>query len=475
MNLSGFKKKDFLAAFCIGGAHSGCGKTTVTLGIMAALVQRGYVVQPFKTGPDFIDPGHHQRVTGRDSHNLDGWMLDRAINRELFGRYAAGADVVVVEGAMGLFDGFAGNDESGSTAQMAKWLGLPVVLVIDARSMARSAAALAAGYANFDPGLVLQGVIFNRVGSDRHAQILREALQDTEIKLYGCLPREDKLLIPSRHLGLVTDDDLDPDSKAVRVKALLSWIEKHLDLDGLIRDATPARPVAGSFQLTVNTRIRLERPKVRIGIAWDRAFCFYYQENLRLLHEAGAELIHFSPLEAQTLPEGVQGLYIGGGYPELYCRQLSENRSLLKAVRGFAMRGGPVYAECGGFMYLMQNIRTAEGQLFPMGGIFNLRSEMTARRKALGYREVITIRPSILGPKGIRIRGHEFHYSHVRDVPPDLDQVYAMNNRSGSSVPGEGYLIRNTLGSYVHLHWGSNRDVALSFVEFCRKVNIGQY
>jgi cobyrinic acid a,c-diamide synthase len=457
--------------FVIAGAHSGCGKTTVTLGIMAALVQRGYVVQPFKTGPDFIDPGHHRRVTGRASHNLDGWILDRANNRALFERSVKGADVAVVEGAMGLFDGFAGNDEAGSTAQIAKWLGLPVILVIDVRAMARSAAALATGYARFDPDLSIKGVVLNRVGSDRHRLILQDAMQAAGIKLYGCLPYENEIVIPSRHLGLVTDDDFKRDPEQARV--LSSWIEKHLDLNAMIRDVANQKCYSESSSDNSGILVKPEKPKVRIGIARDRAFCFYYQENLRLLQESGGELIAFSPLDDKGLPQGIQGLYIGGGYPELYCRKLSENSPMLKAIREFSMMGGPVYAECGGFMYLMKELFTAEDESFSMCGVFDLKSEMTPRLKALGYREVATGRHTILGPKGIKIRGHEFHYSQVRGDHFHSDQIYEIRDRTGSWARGEGYIRNNTLGSYVHLHWGSNRNVASNFVAFCREANIG--
>ena len=222
-----------IPAFLIAGTHSGCGKTTVSLGVMAALVNRGLKVQPFKVGPDFIDPGHHRRITGRDSHNLDGWVMDRPQNREIFSRGMGNADAVVVEGVMGLFDGFNGDDESGSTAQMAKWLDMPVILVIDARSMARSAAAVASGFHDFDPDLPLGGIIFNRVGSENHAQILKDAVSGMKnLPVFGCLPRDKNLKMPSRHLGLVTDEDLKKSDE--RPEKLARWIEANVDLDGLL-------------------------------------------------------------------------------------------------------------------------------------------------------------------------------------------------------------------------------------------------
>jgi cobyrinic acid a,c-diamide synthase len=299
------KTNKAIPALCIAGTHSGCGKTTVSLGIMAALVKRGLVVQPFKVGPDFIDPGHHRRITGRDSHNLDGWMMSRDYNRDILTRYSRDADMAVVEGVMGLFDGFSGSDESGSTAQMARWLDLPVILVIDARSMARSAAALALGFSRFDPDLPLKGIIFNRVGSEAHAEMIADAMSSVpDIPVLGYLPRDEGLEIPSRHLGLVTDEDFSADKD--RIAKLGRWIEDNMDLDylmGLLPEVGNQRSDGVSFSSNIG-----RDHKIKIGIARDEAFCFYYPENLRLLEEAGAELIPFSPLRARRLPDGIIGI-----------------------------------------------------------------------------------------------------------------------------------------------------------------------
>lgn len=454
------KNDENVAAIAIAGTHSGCGKTTVSLGIMAALTRRGHTVQPFKVGPDFIDPGHHRRVTGRDSHNLDGWMMTQPYNQEIFSRYSCDADVSVVEGVMGLFDGFSGKDETGSTAQMAKWLDVPLFLVIDARSMARSAAAIALGFSRFDKKLSISGIIFNRIGSDGHADIIDEAMSElSDVPVFGYLPREDGLEIPSRHLGLVTDEDFSIDQK--RVDRLAHWIESNLDLDSLI---TTMQSSISDPTYRSSTR----RGKIKIGLARDEAFCFYYSENLRLLREAGAELIPFSPIHDKRLPEDISGIIFGGGYPELHCKALSENRAMLKEIKDYGQKGRPIYGECGGFMYLMNEIRDLQGEGYPMVGLFPMISVMEQRLKSLGYREIVTKEPSVLGPTDTRIRGHEFHYSHVIETRQASASIYKMTDRKATDKGEEGFMKKNVLGSYVHLHWGSNPEVAEHFVNFCR-------
>lgn len=462
------EKRVKIARLCIAGTHSGCGKTTVSMGIMAALVRRGYTVQPFKVGPDFIDPGHHRRITGRDSHNLDGWIIDPEHNRQIFERYGHDAHVSVVEGVMGLFDGSSGSDEAGSTAQMAKWLDLPVVLVIDARAMARSAAAVALGFSRFDPDLSLKGIIFNRVGSKGHAQVIEDAVRSsTELPVFGCLPHNEGLEIPSRHLGLVTDEDFGMGENLIR--QLARWIENNVDMVRLMESLDlPDITAVQAIQTATNAH-RHPEAKTRIGIAMDEAFCFYYSENLRLLEEAGAKLIPFSPLHSRHLPEGINGLILGGGYPELHCEMLSQNRQLLAEIREFGLSGRPIYSECGGFMFLTKEIQDLEGHIFPMAGIFPMRAKMGGRLRALGYREVITQNESILGAKGTKIRGHEFHYSRIYNMEPNPECIYTMTDRKAGFQAEEGFVQNRVLGSYVHLHWGSNPEVAKNFVDYCRR------
>uniref|UniRef100_A0A7V4G939 Cobyrinate a,c-diamide synthase n=1 Tax=Desulfobacca acetoxidans TaxID=60893 RepID=A0A7V4G939_9BACT len=444
----------------IAAPHSGAGKTTVTLGLLAACRRRGLSVQPFKVGPDFIDPGHLARVSGRVCRNLDGWLLRREDNLASFARHARDAHLAVVEGVMGLFDGYGGMTEAGSTAQMAKWLGLPVLLVVDARSMARSAAALVHGFATFDPDLPLAGVIFNRVGSPTHLEYLSQALEQAgAVPCFGGLPREAALAIPERHLGLVTTEDhpLGGDY----VERLADLMEEHLDLDGLLA-ALPPVP------LHEEAPPRCPPATVRLGVARDRAFCFYYPENLEWLARFGAEIVPFSPLEDRNLPE-VHGLYLGGGYPELFARQLSANFAMRRAVRERAAAGLPIYAECGGLMYLSREIHDLEGRSHPMAGVLPFGVRMFPRLKALGYREVTLTADSLLGPGGTRLKGHEFHYSEIITEPPDLPRIYELTPRRGGPPRQEGYSIHQVLASYVHLHFGSNPEAARHFADRCRR------
>jgi len=447
-----------LKGIVIAGTHSGCGKTTVSLGLMAALKRRGLRVAPFKVGPDFIDPGHHARITGRTSRNLDGWMLARAYNLEAFRKSCADAELAVVEGVMGLYDGSDGKTENGSTAQMAKWLGLPVLLVVDARSMARSAAALVQGFENFDPTLRFAGVVFNRLGSPRHLDYLREAVEGAvRMPCLGGLLREDAIAMPERHLGLVTREELPWDEAAVG--RLADCIEAAIHVDKLLTDLPeiavraavpvgPARP-AGA---------------VRIGVARDPAFCFYYPDNLELLEGSGAQLLFFSPIQDACAPPDLDGIYIGGGYPELFAERLAANESMRRQIRTHSLAGMPIYAECGGFMYLCSELQDQQGRSFPMVGGFPFKTRMLPRLKALGYREVRLARTTILGTGGAVIRGHEFHYSEMLAPPSGTDAVYRIAGRDGIQSAPEGHLARRTLGSYIHLHFGSAPQAAEALV-----------
>lgn len=449
----------------IAAAGSGSGKTTVALALMAALRRRGRAVAPFKVGPDFIDPGHHAAACGRPSRNLDGWMLDRETSRGIFARGATDAEVAVVEGVMGLFDGYDGRSEAGSTAQMAKWLDLPVLLVVDARSMARSAAALVQGFERFDPDLRFAGVLFNRIGSPRHLAHLREALEGhVRMPCLGGLLRDERLRMPERHLGLVTAEDHPLDRAAL--DTLADWIEAGCDLDSLVAGMEPVtaspspwpHPAAGPSPA---------KGRARIGVARDRAFCFYYPENTELLEMAGAEVVWFSPLEARFLPGDLDGLYLGGGYPELHAAALSDNAALREQVARASRDGMPIYGECGGFMYLCRALEDADGVRHPMAGCFPFVARMTPRLRSLGYREARLERDTLLGPAGRTLRGHEFHYSELAAVDPAIPTAYRVTGRGDAAGREEGYLVHNTLGSYLHLHWGSRPEAAADFVAAC--------
>ncbi|HEY5673993.1 MAG TPA: cobyrinate a,c-diamide synthase [Malonomonas sp.] len=439
----------------IAAPSSGSGKTSLTLGLMALLRRRGIVVAPFKVGPDYIDPGHQAAVCGRTANNLDSFFCDQPQVREIYQRGCGGAQIAIVEGVMGLFDGVSGDSEEGSSAQIAKWLGLPVVLVVDAKAQARSFAALVKGFCEFDPDLQIAGVIANRVGSDRHCQMLQDALQSTPglPPLLGCLPRSEKIVLPERHLGLVTAEDLPGD----HAEQLADWVEQSLEPAWLqqLTGRVVAPQVVGSAAAVAK--------KLRIGVARDRAFCFYYPENLRLLEAAGAELVEFSPLTAERLPENLAGLYLGGGYPELHAEQLAQNSQLREQIKQSASAGLPIYAECGGFMYLCQSI-----DRHAMCGVFPAQAKMLARRRALGYRQLDFTSDSPLGPAGTQVRGHEFHYSEVT-MPASIARCYAMGRRGGEGLGTEGYRFKNVLGSYVHLHFASNPQIAANFVSFCQQ------
>ena len=366
---------------------------------------------------------------------------------------------------MGLYDGYDGASEAGSTAQMAKWLGLPVLLCVDARSMARSMAAVVLGFTSFDPELTWAGVVANRIGSPRHLDYLRQAVDGLkDISLTGGLGREPRIAMPERHLGLVTADEIRGGDE--EVQRLADWFEAGVNLDRLL-ESLP--------ELSVNPPRTVAAPskdRVRLGVARDEAFCFYYRENLRLLQEAGAELVYFSPIRDPALPPGLNGLYFGGGYPELFARELAENHDLRADIRAFGLAGNPVYGECGGFMYLGRTLTDLGEHSWPMTGLLPADFRMLEKLKALGYRQVSTTVGTPLGPSGLSARGHEFHYSEVTRLDA-CHRAYSCLDRNGSGREVQGYLMGNILASYVHLHFGSNPLLAAGFVESCRTKAIG--
>ena len=470
-------------SFCIAGTQSGCGKTSVTLGLLGAFAQRGLDVRPFKAGPDFIDPAHHSRAlllsgTTRLSHNLDTWMMPQAAVKQLFYEQAHHGDVAVLEGVMGLYDGFSAIEWIGSTADLAKLLGIPVILVVDASSMARSAAALVKGFVSFDPDVHIAGIIFNKVGSARHAQLLREAVQYAlpAIPVLGTLARTEAIDLPSRHLGLIAGHET---SKA-RYQALAEWTRKHIDLDKLLDCASCALP------LQCKKKKQKTVACVRIAVARDAAFSFYYEENLSLLQEYGAELVVFSPLGDKELPQNIQGIYLGGGYPELYAEQLERNSEMRASIRAFSQNNGVVYAECGGFMYLLDALEATGNTTYAMCGVFKGTVVLGERFSALGYREICLTKNTILGTAGDTARGHEFHYSFLKNSL-DEQKVYTVFGRNTgfgrNTVLGrnsdigrnaehflEGYTVQKTLGSYIHLHFASRPELAKNFVMSCAEV-----
>lgn len=433
-----------LLRLVIAAPSSGSGKTTVAAALLAAWRARGRVVQPFKVGPDYIDPTHLARAAGRTPRNLDGWFLDRPELLEVFRRGSVGAEAALVEGVMGLFDGRDALGREGSTAQVARWLDAPVVLVVDARAMAGSVAALVRGFRDHDPRLRLAGVIANRVGSARHAGILAEALAALGVPFFGYLPHDPALALPERHLGLVLagERSLEPEAWARAAGTL--------DVEALWRLAQAAPALELPPHRLPEGRRTL---RARIALARDAAFSFYYLEALELLEQLGAELVPFSPLVDDRLPEDVGAVWIGGGYPELYARELAANRGALEALRRFP---GPVYAECGGLMYLSEALDTPEGR-FSMVGLVPGTARMQSR-PTLGYRHIEALGDGPVARRGWRAKGHAFHYSTRPAVEPAAW-------RRVDGTEREGYLDGRVHASYVHLYFPAAPDMARRFVE----------
>jgi cobyrinic acid a,c-diamide synthase len=461
--------------FTIAGTASGVGKTTVTLSIMAALRKRGLTVQPFKCGPDFIDGGHHSSVCGRKSRNLDGWMLSADANRHIFRTGAAGVEVSVVEGMMGLFDGVDGKSDAGSTAEIAKCLDLPVILVVDASAIARSAAALVHGFETFDPAVKVVGVIFNKVGGPAHYQMLKDALtSNVKAVPLGYLPSDERIRIPERYLGLMTaGENVFPDSA---LSLLGELAEGSIDLDQLLQVANSV-PALRQAAPRNHAESAAAVHSIRLGVARDKAFCFYYEDNLDCLRKAGAEIVDFSPLEDPSLPAALDGLYFGGGYPELFARQLSANGQMLVSMRQAAHEGLPIYAECGGLMYLAKEIVTKDGASFPMAGILPFGVQMTERLVNFGYNEVSFARDCPLGPSGKKARGHSFHCSTIIETSP-IERVYKTRNSMTGREEPEGFSIGNILASYIHLHFLSSPGLADAFVKHVQNAKarpVGQF
>jgi cobyrinic acid a,c-diamide synthase len=434
----------------IAGTSSGAGKTTVATGLIAALVARGLAVGAAKVGPDFIDPGYHGLATGRPSRNLDAWMCGVDAVPPLAGRAAAGADVLVVEGVMGLFDG--SGDPSGpaaSTAHVARLLDAPVVLVVDASSVGGSVAATVHGFATFDPSTRVAGVVLNRVGSDSHEALLRDALAPLGIPVLGALRRDPAYSWRDRHLGLVPVAE-QRDALRRSVATLAGAVARDLDLDAAMALARSAPSVA----VEEPPAARRQGPAV-VAVAGGPAFSFTYPDNLELLAQAGADLVSFDPLADERLPEGATGLYAGGGFPEVYAEALAANRPLLADVRARVGAGLVTWAECGGLLWLA---RSLDGH--PLAGALPADGRMTDRL-TLGYRRARTRFASPLGPAGTELRGHEFHYSTLDPQGDALDW-------SGRTAQGRaGYAGPTLLASYLHVHMGADPTPAERLVAAC--------
>ncbi|MDO8871759.1 MAG: cobyrinate a,c-diamide synthase [Methanoregula sp.] len=417
----------------IAGTHSGCGKTTIASGIMAALTRRGLKVQPFKIGPDFIDPSHHTRICGRNSRNLDPFMMGKEGCINTFIRASEGADIAVIEGVMGMYDGVDGSDIS-STAHVARILKAPVILVVDAKGMSRSVHALIDGFRRYDPTLTFSGVILNSIGSPRHRLMIEPSLT---IPSFGFIPWKEELAVESRHLGLKMAHE------SASMGEFGKIIEENCNLDALLAAAHQSAPLRDM----INTEECEQQAHSKIGVALDEAFCFYYQDNLDNLRKAGAELVFFSPLSG-SLPD-VDAVYLGGGYPELHLAEL-ESSHCTQELKHAADSGMPVYAECGGLMYLTKEIRS--DKTYRMCGILPACAEMTRSIQALGYVKGESIGNLSFLPASLPIKGHEFHYSRIE---PARDARYALRLSRGKGIDGgkDGLISQNVLGCYTHAYF----------------------
>lgn len=447
-----------MKAFLVGGTSSGSGKTTITLGLLRAYARRGLRVQPYKVGPDYIDTGWHTQVTGVASRNLDAFMLPEEAIQRLFHYHTAKADIAIIEGVMGLFDGFGVDPLYCSSAGMAKQLGCPVILVVDGKAVSTSAAATVLGFKHFETSVQIAGVILNNVNSDMHYSMLKEAIElYCQIPVLGRVPVINEINLPSRHLGLVTASE--------QAELDLQWdkladaIEQHLDLDKLAELAE--LPFRGEQTLTLAPDVlQGAGAGLTLALAEDEAFNFYYADNLELLEAAGVNIVRFSPLRDQCIP-ACDLIYLGGGYPEIHAQTLSSNTAMLASIRDAHQRDVAIYAECGGLMYLGESLTTASGDSFPMVGILPGKSRMTSSLKRFGYCQAQALQATLLAEKGDVLRGHEFHYSDFETAEPTVFRF--SKERAGVEIshwPG-GYQTGNTLASYLHVHFLQNPAMLL--------------
>lgn len=477
----------------ISADRSSSGKTTISMGLMAALVSRGYKVQPFKVALDYIDPSYHTEITGRFCRNLDGYLMDENGILDVYTHACeAGekADIAIIEGVRGLYEGFESLSNLGSTAQIAKILNCPVIFVINARSITRSSAALVNGYRNFDPDVEIAGVILNNIGSRRHAEKAKEAIEYyTSVPVIGIVPRDPSMQISMRHLGLMPalegrrrlgDGDFE-----ARLHGIEEIINKGIDVDRFLEVAKSAKPLKkpdnSVFSSIYNTGAFEPKMgvKPKIGVALDEAFNFYYRDNIDLLKLAGAEIVYFSPVKDPSLPE-IDGLYIGGGYPELFAAELEANESMRMDIKKASVAGMPIYAECGGLMYLTEKISTGvpgkgtyhdasmPESTYSMVGALPGHTIM-GQTRVVSYNIGTLNKDCLIGKKGNSFKGHEFHHSEIREIPKNAEFAISLSRGTGIKDDRDGLISGNTLGSYAHLHGVAYRELASSLVETSRK------
>jgi len=452
----------------LAGTHSGVGKTTLATGLMAALKKRERPIQGYKVGPDYIDPSYHAAATGKASRNLDRWLLGEQLP-SVFAQ-SVGESWAVIEGVMGLFDGMTGTAGFGSTADVAKLLHAPIILIVDASSMSRSVAALVHGFNTYDPEVNLQGVILNRVKSVGQEKILREALKDLQIPVLGVLPKEAALHLPERHLGLVPVGE----SGLLEgfIDTLSELVTKHIDLEQVERIMLGAPDLDDSIfvkknNVSIPAKPVTQKTEFRLGVAQDEAFLFYYTDALDLAKELNFNIVPFSPLHDVALPPDLDGIFIGGGFPELHLDLLSKNLTFLDSLRSYVASGKPVYAECGGYMYLGRSITDFEGREFPLAGLIPMKAEMTQRLQGIGYKRGVFREDNFLGPRGTTVQGHEFHYSRVtydQEFPPTYELF-----KGDHFDRMEGYAKDNIVASYLHLHFSGQSELLKHWLTSCSK------
>ncbi len=456
----------------IAGDRSGSGKTTVTLALLAALRTQNIPIQSFKVGPDYIDPMFHSRMTDRPCYNLDPVLTSETYVQQSFYTRTQQLDYALIEGVMGLFDGAAKPMGFGSTAYIAKLLKIPVLLVVNCQSTSQSIAALIHGYRTFDRQVSIIGVVLNKVGSDRHLALLRDAIEPLEIPILGVMRREDQIELPDRHLGLVPTDEL-PQLNQIFEKLsglgiqCFDWPQL---LPLLKVDRKPSLQASVSASAQTNLQSLTVAPVaqgVRIAVARDAAFSFYYADNLELLQSLGAELVFWSPMGDEELPENVQGLYFGGGFPEMFAPTLADNQEVQRSVRRAIAAGIPTYAECGGLMYLCSSIQDFAQQQYPMVGIVPAQA-MMGKQLTLGYRNALAQSVTPMLRKGDRLRGHEFHRStlSVRSMSP-LYSLTRLEQLDSEPPILEGWNSRTFQASYLHLNWGATPELPARWLKAC--------
>lgn len=450
----------------IAGTHSGVGKTTISTGIMAALANRGLKVQGFKVGPDYIDPSYHTAATGRVSRNLDVWLLGNRLVPS-FERAASGADIAIIEGVMGLFDGIKGQGAKGSPAEIALMTEAPVILVMDVRAMGYSTAALLHGFATFDSRVNIAGVILNRIGSASHLAMVKESIASLGVPVVGWLGKDEQLTLPERHLGLVPFGE--NDCQNGYFTHLARVMEQGLNLDRLLQLANKSKARQqganiGCCDSSPADTCRVKLP-VTIAVARDEAFSFYYQDGLDVLSDAGAKIVYFSPLHDRKLPLGTQGVFIGGGFPEQFLPGLAANNSMYRSLQWAHGQRIPIYAECGGLMYLCEKITDFDDNSFSGVGLVPAESRMTRRLQGMGYREGTLQQDCMLGLVGTKVHGHEFHYSTTEYSRQAV--AYRLTTANGLDKGLEGYVANNLFASYLHLNFAGYPELAINFLRTC--------